>query len=305
MQGARIFLLTLTQKKYYGVIVREKLPMANIACVTLDLEADYAGMPREECYASLDRSGEFEHLVQNYGIRLTTFVTGFILDRGFPILARLAALGSRFETHTYSHPLRDPTERKIEDIRKGIAAYARYFGTRPSGYRAPQGLISMDEVRALAKEGIRYSSSIFPSYLPGRYNNLRFPSQPFVYQEEGLLEIPMSVIPLVRLPLTASHLNLLGWQFYRGLLAVFGHPPLLNICTHLYDFADVGAYGSLPLKEKIGYSRTRRLKNKTGEFEALLRHLVSRGYRFSYLSDVADNLIRTGSAQPWRCAPVV
>ena len=277
--------------------------MTNIACITLDLEADYAGMPREECYESLDRSEEFERLVRNYGLRLTTFVTGFILERNFPILARLAALGSRFETHSYSHPLREPPARKIEDIKKGIAVYSKYFGTRPAGYRAPQGLISMEEVRAITKEGIRYSSSIFPSYLPGRYNNLRFPRQPFIYHGEGLLEIPMSVIPWIRLPLTASHLNLLGWPFYRGLLTVFGYPPLLNICTHLYDFTDVSAYNSLPAKEKIGYARTRRLKSKTSEFEALLRHLISRGYRFAYLSDVADDLIRAGSAQPWRCAP--
>jgi peptidoglycan/xylan/chitin deacetylase (PgdA/CDA1 family) len=253
-------------------------------------------MRGEECYESLERSGEFERLVRDYGLKLTTFVTGFVLDGNFPVIGRLAALGSRFETHSYSHPLREPPERKIEDIKKGIAAYESRFGTRPSGYRAPQGLISMKEVRALAKEGIRYSSSIFPSYLPGRYNNLRSPTQPFVYRGEGLLEIPMSVIPWIRLPITASHLNLLGWPFYRGLLAAFGHPPLLNVCAHLYDFTDVSAYDSLPLKEKIGYARTRRLKNKARGFEALLRHLVSRGYRFAYLSDVANDLIRAGAA---------
>jgi len=270
-----------------------------IACVTLDLEADYAGMPPEECYESLDHSGGFEHLVREYGIKLTIFVTGFILERNFPVLARLAAVGSRFETHSYSHPLRESPERKIEDIRKGIAAYARYFGAPPCGYRAPQGLISMEEVRALAGEGIRYSSSIFPSYLPGRYNNLRFPRQPFVYRGENLLEIPMSVIPRLRIPITASHINLLGWPLYRSLFFVFGYPPLLNICTHLYDFADVSAYASLPLKEKVGYSRTRRMRDKTRVFEALLRHLISRGYRFAYLGDVADGLIGGGGVPRW------
>jgi len=277
-----------------GAIMRDK-----IACVTLDIEADYAGMTPDECYESLDHTGEFERLIQHYNLKLTAFVTGFILDRGFPILARLSALGSRFETHSYSHPLREPPGRKIADIRKGIEAYVRYFGTRPRGYRAPQGIISMEDVRALAGEGILYSSSLFPSYLPGRYNNLRFPTRPFLYREENLLEIPISVIPGLRIPITASHVNLLGWPLYRGLFPIFGYPPLLNICAHLYDFANVASYSSLPLKEKFGYSRTRRLRDKTRGFEAMLRHLISRGYRFAYLDDVADGLIGGGGVPRW------
>ena len=270
-----------------------------IACVTLDLEADYAGMTGDECYGSLDRTEGFERLIRDSGVHMTTFVTGFILDRDFPVLARLKTLGSRFGTHTYSHPLARPVTEKIADIRRGIEAYACYFGTRPRGYRAPQGLISMEEVQALAGEGIAYSSSIFPSWLPGRYNNLRFPTQPFVYREAGLLEIPMAIIPGVRLPVTASHLNLLGWPLYRMLFSSFGHPPLLNICAHLYDFADVDSYTRLPLKEKIGYSRTRRMRDKTRGFAALLRHLSSRGYRFAYLDDVAAEITRAGGAPRW------
>jgi peptidoglycan/xylan/chitin deacetylase (PgdA/CDA1 family) len=270
-----------------------------IACVTLDLEADYAGMTGGESYESLAHTEKFERLIRDSGARLTTFVTGFILDNDFPVLSRLKVLGSRFETHTYSHPLARPAAEKIADIRRGIEAYTRYFGTRPRGYRAPQGLISLEEVRALAGEGIAYSSSIFPSWLPGRYNNLRFPTQPFVYREAGLLEIPMAVIPRIRVPVTASHVNLLGWPLYRMLFASFGYPPLLNICTHLYDFADVDSYARLPLKEKIGYSRTRRIRDKTRGFAALLRHLASRGYRFEYLVDVAEELIGGGGAPRW------
>lgn len=270
-----------------------------IACVTLDLEADYAGMTGGDCYGSLAATGAFERLIRESGARLTTFVTGFVLDNDFPLLARLKALGSRFETHTYSHPLARPAAEKIVDIRKGILAYERYFGRRPTGYRAPQGLISMEEIRALAGEGIRYSSSIFPAWLPGRYNNLRFPAGPFVYAGEGLLEIPMSVVPRARLPVTASHLNLLGWPLYRMLFAAFGCPPLLNICTHLYDFADTDSYARLPLKEKIGYARTRRIRDKARGTAALLRHLASRGYRFAYLDDAAAEISRAGSAPPW------
>ncbi|MEJ2745646.1 MAG: polysaccharide deacetylase family protein, partial [bacterium] len=227
--------------------------MEKIACFTLDLEADYAGMPPHESYESLEQTGAFENLVREHGVKLTTFVTGYILDKNFPILERLKKVGSRFETHTYSHTLRVPLQDKIKDIRDGIDAYKRYFGEMPRGYRAPQGIISRAEVEFIADEGVRYSSSIFPAYLPGRYNNLHLPTSPFIYSGTGLLEIPMSVLPVLRLPITASHLNMLGSRIYRALMTVFGCPGLVNICMHLYDFVDVDAYSNLPLKEKFGY----------------------------------------------------
>ena len=94
-------------------------------------------------------------------------------------------------------------------------------------------------------------------------------------------------------------MNLLGWPLYRLLFAAFGYPPLLNICTHLYDFADVDSYARLPMKEKIGYSRMRRMGDKTRGFAALLRHLASRGYRFAYLGDVAAEITRADGAPRW------
>ena len=273
--------------------------MDRIACFSLDLEADYAGMTVRECYESLDCTEAFEQMVSAYGIKLTTFVTGSILDGNFPIIKRLQSLGSRFETHSYSHPLREPPERKIEDIRKGIDAYKRYFGESPRGYRAPQGIVSPAEIGFLATQGLIYSSSIFPSYLPGRYNNLHFPTHPFIYGETGLLEIPLSVMPFVRLPVTASHVNLLGSVCYKTLMAVLGCPRFLNICMHLYDFSNVPSYHMLPLKEKIGYLRGRLVRDKTKAFEKLVRFLKSRGYRFTYLRDIAVEIAKNGNAPRW------
>lgn len=274
--------------------------MSNIACFTLDLEADFAGMTPKESFDSLDRTEQFEETIKRYGIKLTTFVTGAILDERHPIIDRLEALGSKFETHTYSHPLKKPPREKIADIERGVEAYERHFGERPAGYRAPQGIISMEEIRFLAEQGMLYSSSVFPSYLPGRYNNLRLPTQPFIYQETGLLEMPLSVVPRIRLPVTASHVNLLGSPLYILLLNGFGCPPLLNICMHLYDFCAVPAYHTLPIKEKIGYSRTHRRGNKFSDIEILVRYLISKGYRFSHLREIASAIRQTGMATPWR-----
>lgn len=272
--------------------------MGKIACFTLDLEADYAGMSPHASYESLERTEAFESLIRKYGIKLTAFVTGYILDRGFPVLERLKNIGCRFETHTYSHTLRAPLQNRIKDIQDGIEAYKRYFGEMPRGYRAPQGIISKPEIQSLADAGILYSSSVFPAYLPGRYNNLRLPPHPFIHKEAGLLELPLSVIPMIRLPITASHVNMLGSSLYRALMAIIGCPGLLNICMHLYDFAAVDAYLKLPLKEQFGYLRTRRMKDKCNDVENIIRYLIAHGYTFAYLSDVAQNIYRAKTMPP-------
>ena len=110
----------------------------------------------------------------------------------------------------------------------------------------------------------------------------------------------MSVVPTVRLPITASHINLLTFSIYRCLMAVFGCPEFLNICMHLYDFVDVPSYAALPLKERIGYLRMRRMRNKCSDLEKLISLLVKRGYRFAYLSETAAEIAKSGRIAVWR-----
>jgi hypothetical protein len=55
------------------------------------------------------------------------------------------------------------------------------------------------EDREIEKAGYEYNSSMNPTYLPGRYNN--FFKTRTRYYSNNLLNIPISVTPLIRFPL--------------------------------------------------------------------------------------------------------
>lgn len=82
------------------------------------------------------------------------------------------------------------------------------------GLRMPRmGKVEMKDVKAA---GYRYDSSINPSFIPGRYNNLHLPRRSF-YENE-VLRFPVSVSPLLRLPLFWLSFKNFPYAFYLSLV---------------------------------------------------------------------------------------
>ena len=52
---------------------------------------------------------------------------------------------------------------------------------------------------AIARAGYRYNSSLNPAFIPGRYMHLDSPRTWFM--ADGVMQIPASVSPLLRVPL--------------------------------------------------------------------------------------------------------
>ena len=79
---------------------------------------------------------------------------------------------------------------KICDIQKGIETHRR--GVRKKSIRlpGPAGDYRESEMQLLEKMGIRFDSSIYPTYFPGRFNRLKFPKTPFRIKGSTLIEMP-------------------------------------------------------------------------------------------------------------------
>ena len=77
-------------------------------------------------------------------------------------------------------------------------------GRSPLGYRAPLGKVTKEEIIFLQNNDIRFDSSIFPTLFPGRFNRLAFPVSPFLVGGSSFMEIPISVIPRMRIPIGLS-----------------------------------------------------------------------------------------------------
>jgi hypothetical protein len=98
--------------------------------------------------------------------------------------------------------------------------------------------VSPSDLRAA---GYAYDSSEHPTWLPGRYNRLRAPRRAVL--REGVLSVPASVTPLVRLPLFwASFKNLPGWLIRLASAWTLRADGYLVLYFHPWEFADLSAY---------------------------------------------------------------
>ncbi len=252
-----------------------------IACLTLDLEQDYGRTTTYDCFAHVEKLCE---VLLKHEAKLTSFVAGKILDEKHDIIDKLSKIDTEFALHSYTHNILETQDTEME-IKRAKAAYRNYFGRNPIGYRAPQGRISEIHFKALRAEGFVFDSSMIPTLRPGVYNNLTSPTQP--YYVEGVLEIPFSVIPLIRLPLIMSYMKLLG-RAYNLLLRIFGLPSIVVFDFHLHDLFKAESLNELPVKYRIVHNRN--ASEALGIFNSFVALLRSKGYDFLTMGQLADKL---------------
>ena len=85
----------------------------------------------------------------------------------------------------------------LEDLQKSKQTLEQITNTKITGFRMAR-LQPVDD-EEIEKAGYEYNSSMNPTYIPGRYNNLSKPRT--AYYTNKLLNLPISVTPLIRFPL--------------------------------------------------------------------------------------------------------
>lgn len=263
--------------------------MTLTAHFTLDLEHDYAGVAPYEAYDAAHRGPQMKELadlVREYDIRLTVFATGKILEGQPRLVEFFAELGAEFELHSYSHELfpSDPAR----EVEKGLEAYVRTFGHTPRGYRSPGGVVSPTLFEVLETNGFAYDSSVVPSFRPGFYSNLSAPQVPYAIRDGSLVEVPMSVVPRVRLLMAASYVRLLGLGPYKVLLSSFGLPNPLVFLFHLVDLIPSTVRRDLPRHLQWAYAKGEGRGLQV--FRNTLRYLVNQGYRSEFVSALVSTV---------------
>ena len=140
-------------------------------------------------------------LLEEAGVRATFFVLGWQAERTPDMVKRLSAGGHEIGSHGWSHRFvyRQKPEDFRRELRRSIDLLESLAGRRVIGYRAPFFSITRDALWALdvlVEEGIRYDSSIFPTFnyrygIPGAERHpgwIRTPSGANLY------EIPLSTV---------------------------------------------------------------------------------------------------------------
>lgn len=91
---------------------------------------------------------------------------------------------------------------------------------------------------AVIKAGYHYDSSIHPTWLPGRYNNLSKPRT--VYTDNGLIRLPASVTPTFRIPLFWLSFKNFPFGLYKKMVKqTLQHDGYVCLYYHPWEFTSL------------------------------------------------------------------
>jgi peptidoglycan/xylan/chitin deacetylase (PgdA/CDA1 family) len=255
--------------------------------LTLDLECDFGTALSENVYVATEHTSRLAALLDRYDVPLTTFVQTELLDEHSEAVERLRAGGTdiAFHPHSHTHAKRGDTTSRFE-ITTSTDRFTEFFGERPTGYRFPNGNVRPSDYSLLAESGYRFDASVFPTWRPGHFNNVRSSTTPNYLADYDLFELPFTVYSdTLRVPTALSYCRLLGRPFVELLTR---RPPgtvVLNV--HMHDLVTPTSVHDLPALYRAIYAR-----NDHG-FELLAR-LVERfqraGYTFETLNRAYEDL---------------
>jgi hypothetical protein len=230
-----------------------------------------AGYTYAELRSGLENVCRF---LEPYDIKATLFMVGEDIKQPQNIryVSDVAAQGHEIANHTLTHAqgfrLLSPKAKEAE-IAGMEEVCEEVTGKRPLGFRSPGWNISDDTLEILKRRGYLYDSSLFPSsinpllkFLHWRTMNgrarderttlghLRYmlaPAKPYRTSDKrlgrrgdgGLVEFPITVAPIVRLPFFATFLITTGLELFKAcylMLKAFRRP--IQYQFHLSDFVD-------------------------------------------------------------------
>jgi len=266
--------------------------MRKIACITLDTEADFLDPTgRIRLFDDDTLFNHYVSIIKKYEINVTSFLVTSLIQKHAASYRRLQEqIPVEFAIHSHMHDMQNPCSRA--DIEESVRTFRSFTGKNPSGYRAPVGQITREGMQALLDLGLRYDSSIYPSFRPGRmgYNNLHLPVEPFRVRHEAqsIIEIPFATLHGLHLVFSLSYVKLFGWTTYKGLMKFFPPPNQMAILAHPHDYyfhllADQVTAGEKPLL-------MRNAKNAFDLFEKMIIFLREAGYEFELISGLCDYL---------------
>ncbi len=267
-------------------------------------------------------------LFDRYGLRVTVFVVGqdAALSKNATALAAIADAGHEIANHSFHHDVamnrysESETERDFIDSESAIADATGFV---PKGFRGPGFALNSTILNLLSARGYRYDASTFPAFTgpaARAYYSLRSgfdkaqrqensvlfgsladglrPLKPYRWNlpSGGLLEMPVTTIPVVRTPFHLSYLAFLeGFSpaaargYFRTALVAcdrFGVPP--SLLFHPLDVMgsdDIDVLRGFP---GMGLSAKRK--------QALVDDVVktySERFRVLAMGDYADQIERS------------
>ena len=247
---------------------RERSPIASLS-VDLDNQWSYMkthGDPGWDAFPSyLDTVvPRILSMLEERDLKITFFVVGrdAAESKNDRALESIAAAGHEIGHHSFNHNpwLHLYTEADLEqEIDRAECAIERATGQRPIGFRGPGYSLSGTTLEILKRRGYRYDASTLPTFIGplartyyfansdltkeekekraalfGSFKDGLRPLRPFRWSGErgaGLIEIPVTTLPIFRVPFHASYALYLASYSKRLASMYFG--TALSMCKRM------------------------------------------------------------------------
>ena len=233
----------------------EKLILLSFDVEEFDVPLEYgqAIAERQQFQVSMQGLDHVLALLERLQVRATFFITAnFALHHPATIVA--IAQHHEVASHGFYHSVF-----QTADLARSKQTLEVISGQAVTGFRMARLQPVSD--RDIQAAGYCYNSSLNPTYLPGRYNHF-FKPRTATYAGT-LLNIPVSVTPLIRFPLFwLSFKNLPLWLYKFASKLTLNHDAYLNLYFHPWEFTDIRGY-QLPgyIKKHSGQAMLDRLEN--------------------------------------------
>ena len=210
-------------------------------------------------------------------VKATFFCTSNFAQNAPDVMRRIQSEGHEIACHGCDH-----WQPKASDVKTSKEIIEGLMNIKCYGYRQPRMFpVSDADIRA---NGYEYNSSLNPAFIPGRYMHLTTPRTWFM--KDGVMQIPASVSPWLRIPLfwLALH-NFPEWLYYMLVKRVLCHDGYFDTYFHPWEFFE--------LKEHPEFKMPFIIKNNSGRqmqqrLDRLIKKLKSRGEEFVTYHEFVD-----------------
>ena len=173
-------------------------------------------------------------LLNKYDIRCTFFTTAtYALQK--QELIKSISQKHEIASHGYYH-----SSFNVIDLKNSREELEKIINKPVNGFRMAR-LAPVDDME-IEKAGYIYNSSMNPTYIPGRYNNINKPRTAFYVGK--VLNIPTSVSPTLRVPLFwLSFKNFPFWYFKLLANKTLKRDKVVSLYFHPWEFTEIKGYG--------------------------------------------------------------
>lgn len=179
------------------------------------------------------------NILDELKIKITFFVVGqdAVLDKNKDLIRLIYEKGHEIGNHSFSHEpwiVKNSKKEILKEILQTEDAIEEIIGKKPVGFRGPGYAFNKDLIKILIEKKYLYDASIFPTYIGpisrfyyflsgkftpeqkkerkflfGGFKNGFMPNKPFLWEIDAkskMLEIPITTMPYLKLPIHLSYL---------------------------------------------------------------------------------------------------